>query len=770
MCGITGYSGKRPVDMTKIRWLVHENENRGTHATGVYAGGVLFKKAVRASEFLFLDGFNSTLKGQRTLQAHTRAATCGANNDKNAHPFIAGDPKDPWYCVGSHNGFVEHDLRGQTIELGFEKPFEVDSQLIFEALAKHKSFDILSRLDGAIACAFMFPNQDPNMLFLYKNGEGRELHLGEASDGLYYSSAAGPLHLIDCKQVWPLKPHKVYCLKEGQIVDVLDVGRPAILMSPGAKRANWRETLEPAEKVKLSKLLPERTSETNFCPVVPNKSRKLDTVSKTEGYISELRGDYNKLLALIAQCAEDLKTMEVEKLTSIKSSVGWDYDDHSSGLLLVKLLDDVQKKPLIAWAIFAEENIEIAGMTSISGCAVLKFPYKYCGKEVVLKIYDVTETLEAKSFTVEVPAASVSEVTLLIPFRKRAKQQTAPTKTSIAIREKISNKSRPVVDTVYASSPFKGGVHASSTGENSGVVREQQSKQLRGSRAERQDNEQALEPAVSTKGANSNSGNKVRAIQEQLGFFKASKTDVINSVISGKYKPDAKLLESELKDPIVWDLKVNYQAKLGKELLVYKLIDKAVHLRAYDLEHNHGMALSVVSYVKDLLVSNPFEFATEKSLIHGYVDTKKWYPENVLKANRAAYEVLAGIEEAFRTEHQQTATTAYMRIEEDRMPVKHYQEYLQTKILLNNADMAMVKEKEFMLQSVKKHKTIVDDSLKDCRKAIDLLASPTSDQLPIKEFLLKFRNFLSEESRDLRDYTQLLQNQINAKAKAAEES
>jgi glutamine phosphoribosylpyrophosphate amidotransferase len=106
VCGICGFSGPRAVDKTKMRWLLVENQSRGTDSTGVY-GNHLFKDNVMAKVFIQSYDFNRAIQGAHTVIGHTRLGTYGAKTKENSHPFIysAGDD-DKWAIVGAHNGFV----------------------------------------------------------------------------------------------------------------------------------------------------------------------------------------------------------------------------------------------------------------------------------------------------------------------------------------------------------------------------------------------------------------------------------------------------------------------------------------------------------------------------------------------------------------------------------------------------------------------------------------------------------------------------------------
>src|SRR5437870_1031733 len=104
MCGIVAYIGKRDVYPILIAGL-HRLEYRGYDSAGVALlnGGLkVYKKAGKVSELEeFVKGKEV---GGNVGMGHTRWATHGEPNDRNAHPQLSQSKK---FAV-VHNGIIEN--------------------------------------------------------------------------------------------------------------------------------------------------------------------------------------------------------------------------------------------------------------------------------------------------------------------------------------------------------------------------------------------------------------------------------------------------------------------------------------------------------------------------------------------------------------------------------------------------------------------------------------------------------------------------------------
>jgi glucosamine 6-phosphate synthetase-like amidotransferase/phosphosugar isomerase protein len=137
MCGIVGLAGDLfHQDETTIKRLIHLDYLRGQDSTGFAAirnsGEAVIAKIASHPYNLF-----DTKRFQQALQygcskvflGHNRAATKGAVNEMNAHPFQVG------HITGVHNGTLEAKDFTMLEEMLGEK-FNVDSEALFAAIAK----------------------------------------------------------------------------------------------------------------------------------------------------------------------------------------------------------------------------------------------------------------------------------------------------------------------------------------------------------------------------------------------------------------------------------------------------------------------------------------------------------------------------------------------------------------------------------------------------------------------------------------------------------
>lgn len=437
-CGIFGYSGSRPVDLTKLKWLAVENQSRGIDSTGVY-GNHLFKEREAAKRVVVMPGFNAATKGARTVQGHTRSASAGYQVSKeNAHPFHYGFPSNTddttWAAevVGAHNGFVIPEmLKHHEETFGFKQEFKVDSQLIFAALAKTGDVNVISKIEGGMAISFQMLSHNPHKLYLYKREQTRPLFIGEASDGLYYSSLEEPLHFIGCKTVWEVNPNYLYTLELGEVVDIYKMPLPVLKsLAANVTRGSWRQGVP---RVELDALPKSAISQTKFLAFgkddnnnynssnygnsrgfSQNKDVVTTRVSKEYSDKDSLNSKFNMLIKNISDELTKLDAYPVELSSAIRE------EDHLvSCTLVIKVITSEHRKGLAAWAVLADGDRDLAGITSANGITVIKIPVDKCKQDIKFYAYCPIEQYGPYAFTVTPHAARVVEVTLSIPFLKK---------------------------------------------------------------------------------------------------------------------------------------------------------------------------------------------------------------------------------------------------------------------------------------------------------------------------------------------------------------
>ena len=167
MCGIFGWQFK---DAGTLKFgsvevlaasLVQSNETRGDDSWG-YVRQV--KEKFDIHKGLGEMTTRCTIRGlfQTQIVAHTRHATSGTANIKNAHPFEIGG------LIGAHNGMVfNHAALNEKYK---DRKCTVDSQHIFHHLAEELDLDELE-MYGAIEWIDTRKNQDHIWLCRAKRGE-----------------------------------------------------------------------------------------------------------------------------------------------------------------------------------------------------------------------------------------------------------------------------------------------------------------------------------------------------------------------------------------------------------------------------------------------------------------------------------------------------------------------------------------------------------------------------------------------------------------------
>jgi len=177
MCGIVGAIAQRDVVDILVEGL-KRLEYRGYDSAGVAVVGQdkQLKRVRRVGKVRELEEAvaNGACDGGTGI-AHTRWATHGEPNERNAHPHISGD-----HIVVVHNGIIENhkQLRTKLKELGFVFESDTDTEVIAHLL-KHelgqtgdllKAFQTtISQLEGAYGTVVM-DSHDPERLLAARSG------------------------------------------------------------------------------------------------------------------------------------------------------------------------------------------------------------------------------------------------------------------------------------------------------------------------------------------------------------------------------------------------------------------------------------------------------------------------------------------------------------------------------------------------------------------------------------------------------------------------
>ncbi|MBQ7739003.1 MAG: glutamine--fructose-6-phosphate transaminase (isomerizing) [Desulfovibrionaceae bacterium] len=178
MCGIIGYIGHRPAVPIVLEGLEHL-EYRGYDSAGL---GYVFNqdlKIIRSSgklnnlkEKVINEGSSLTVM---TAIGHTRWATHGAPEERNAHPHMSNDKR----LALVHNGIIENylELKKDLLSLGYSFKSDTDTEVLVNLISEccHSEPDLLHALakalrmaKGAFAICLM-DREAPNVLYAARN-------------------------------------------------------------------------------------------------------------------------------------------------------------------------------------------------------------------------------------------------------------------------------------------------------------------------------------------------------------------------------------------------------------------------------------------------------------------------------------------------------------------------------------------------------------------------------------------------------------------------
>lgn len=184
MCGIVGYLGPQEPKKIIIDGL-KKLEYRGYDSAGIAVIHDGKTKRIRAQgklknleEKIQSESFNGHLG-----IGHTRWATHGAPNERNAHPHQAGE------ISIVHNGIIENylEIKAELIKKGTEIKSDTDSELvahlIWDDIQKTQNLlqsvkNILNKIVGAFSILVMW-EKSPNELIAFKDGPPLIVGLGE---------------------------------------------------------------------------------------------------------------------------------------------------------------------------------------------------------------------------------------------------------------------------------------------------------------------------------------------------------------------------------------------------------------------------------------------------------------------------------------------------------------------------------------------------------------------------------------------------------------
>lgn len=220
MCGLIGFSGKSHFYKNDILTLITWNSlERGEDSTGLYtpSHGV-YKTLDRGSDFV-VSAKRDNLIEDNLFIGHVRAATVGAKNIDNSHPFDVGN------YVLAHNGTLKNHVdlaKKYNIDLNTHT---VDSHILAACIEKENNIaTVVQQIEGA-AALLIYDKREPNTLYVFRKGDNnvnnqRPLYRGTDEEGnMYISSIDNPLYFIGVNSIKSFKEDVLYKIVNGKIVE-----------------------------------------------------------------------------------------------------------------------------------------------------------------------------------------------------------------------------------------------------------------------------------------------------------------------------------------------------------------------------------------------------------------------------------------------------------------------------------------------------------------------------------------------------------------------
>jgi len=221
MCGIVAYVGHRQAQSIIIKGL-KRLEYRGYDSAGIALlnGGLnVYKKKGKVSDL------EESIKG-KSLQStigmgHTRWATHGEPNDRNAHPHYSSDAT----LAIIHNGIIENysSLKQELINKGHTFLSDTDTEVLIhfiEDIKDHNDCSLeeavrlaLTRVVGAYAIVIMSID-DPTVLIAARKGS--PLVIGVGKDEYFMASDATPI-IEYTNEVVYLNDQEIAVIKDGKL-------------------------------------------------------------------------------------------------------------------------------------------------------------------------------------------------------------------------------------------------------------------------------------------------------------------------------------------------------------------------------------------------------------------------------------------------------------------------------------------------------------------------------------------------------------------------
>jgi glucosamine--fructose-6-phosphate aminotransferase (isomerizing) len=229
MCGIVAYIGDKQAYPILIKGL-QRLEYRGYDSSGVAllnnSGINLYKKQGKVVELEnFAEG--KDISGKIGI-GHTRWATHGAPNDKNAHPHYSGSNK----LAIIHNGIIENyaSLKAEMITRGHIFESDTDTEVLIhliEDIQEKANVELeeavriaLNEVIGAYAIVIM-SKENPDLLIAAKKSSPLVIGIGE-KDEFFIASDATPI-VEYTRNVVYLNDEEIAIMQKGEELRLLNI-------------------------------------------------------------------------------------------------------------------------------------------------------------------------------------------------------------------------------------------------------------------------------------------------------------------------------------------------------------------------------------------------------------------------------------------------------------------------------------------------------------------------------------------------------------------
>ncbi|MFM1876984.1 MAG: hypothetical protein RL266_2721 [Bacteroidota bacterium] len=227
MCGIVAYIGKQDAYPILIKGL-KRLEYRGYDSAGISlmsSGLNVYKCKGKVSD---LEAFaaNKDISGTVGI-GHTRWATHGEPNDRNAHPHYSGNEQ----LAIIHNGIIENydSLKKELIQRGHQFKSDTDTEVLIhliEDVQENENLPLaeavrvaLTQVIGAYAIAVL-DKTDPNVIIGAKKGSPMVVGIGQ--NEFFLASDATPI-VEYTKEVVYLEDEQIVELRLGQGIKIRNI-------------------------------------------------------------------------------------------------------------------------------------------------------------------------------------------------------------------------------------------------------------------------------------------------------------------------------------------------------------------------------------------------------------------------------------------------------------------------------------------------------------------------------------------------------------------